>query len=711
MLYRLAAALHLGVVHTLFLTNLYVIALTAAVVFALDRQQRYGRHVAVVVALLFGLGTWAWPHSKLYFRDPLAMLFVASAWWSLERAFAPRLARSQLASALLTLVLLGLGALSKSTALLALAAFCLSTILRAMHRPALRRVTWLALIGSALGVGVLALLPHQGALGPLALATSLGNFLRSPALHSPAAWMETIFGLWLSPGKGLFVTSPALCLALLAWPLRKGHDRSSLLVPWLTLVSLTLGTLFYRGGIWFGGTGWGVRHLLPAVPLLATACAPAVQAWMRTPRRLLRIGGAALLLGSALLQLGGVLLHPDAYYAWLYGIRPDAAWTLAIWNPRYVEAVGYWRLLLAGQPLDLAWLRLWPIEPLPVAAVVLCAVAAMLLAGILLRRALAGDPRWQTPAVIALGVFLCTILPYGLLRVCYPDPYYYAGRQDFRRAAAHVTRSAQPGDVIVIRGYTQPLWRFFVNYVYSPVAWYAYDPSPPMEFPEATLPEVAAGQQTLSPPNEDLFSQLLPDVYRRMWLVNDGCAAGGDLYREEHWLSAHQVPLDSVSFFEGCEIKTSLFAFVPSEPARSSALHLRFAQGLRLTRLTQLAYAGHATPEPGDLLMLQLGWKVARPPTTDYSVSVQLLDEEGRLCAQQDSMPGGGYMPMTEWPTGQLITDTRGVQLPSDLPPGDYTLAVAVYDWETGERLPVRASGQPEPKNLGVLGVLRVDGP
>jgi hypothetical protein len=89
-LYRLAEWLRVGVVHTLFLTNIYVIALTALVVFGIVCRQGYSATIAALVALLFGLGTLAWPHSKLYFRDPLAMLFVALAWWSFERIFVLR---------------------------------------------------------------------------------------------------------------------------------------------------------------------------------------------------------------------------------------------------------------------------------------------------------------------------------------------------------------------------------------------------------------------------------------------------------------------------------------------------------------------------------------------------------------------------------------------------------------------------------------------
>ena len=714
-LYRLAAWLDVGVVHTLFLTNIYVIALTAVVVFGIVCQQGYSVGIAAAVSLLFGLGTMVWPHSKLYFRDPLAMLFVALAWWSLERTFTQRDWRRQGLQWLVTLLLLGLGVLSKSTALCALPAFLLSVAARGFLRPADRRAALLGLCGAILGITVLALLPDGGPLARFGLRSLINDLGAVSALQSAEIWQQAILGMLLSPGKGIFWQSPILLLAVAAWPLRGRRDWPNLLAPWLTLIGLILGTAYYRGSIWFGGTGWGVRHLLPAVPLLAVTCAPAVEALWRTRRRWLKAIGGLLVLWSVFIQLGAVLLWPEAYYSWLNGIRPDASWTLAIWDPLCAEAVAYWRLLLAGQPLDLAWLRLFPENRLAVVGVAAAWGAATALAAWWLWRILRDSdveqsfslPRDARAGKLAplIALVACTLLPYSMLRAHRPDPYYYATRRDFRAAAEEVLAAAQAGDVIVIRGLAQPFWRYFINYAYSSIPWYAYDPALPTAAEEADV-EQEEYFRLLDPRTRELLARVLPRYYTRMWLVNDQCAEGGDLLVEEHWLAQRRFPVRSETFCLECPVRVSLFALASRQLVQSLAVDLRFAEGIQLLRFERFAYAGHATIYPGDVLPLRLEWRISRPVSGDYSISLQLLDGEGRLCAQQDGRAEGDFLPISAWPVGQGIADQRGLAIPDDLPPGEYCLAVAVYDWETLTRLPVRDVGDQSLNTIALLTTL-----
>jgi hypothetical protein len=694
-LYRLAAWLGVGVVHTLFLTNIYVTALTAMVIFAIVCQQGYSLGIAAAVSVLFGIGTLVWPHSKLYFRDPLAMFFVALAWWSLERTFVRQDWQRQCLQWLVTLLLLGLGVLSKSTALFALPAFLLYAAVRGLLRPADRRTALLGLGGAFLGVALLALLPDSGPLARFALRSLLQDLSAIAALQSAWVWAQAISGMLLSPGKGLFWESPILLLAAVAWPLTDRRDRPKLLAPWLTLIALVLGTAYYRGNIWFGGAGWGVRHLLPAVPLLAVTCAPAIEALLRTRRRWAKAAGGMLILFSVLIQLGAVLLRPEAYYSWLEKIRPDAAWTLAIWHPFYIEALNYWCLLLAGQPLDLAWLRLLPENRLAVVGIVVAWIAVILLAAWRLWRMLRDSSVAQAgkraPLAPLLALAALTILPYGLLRGYYPDPYYYAAREDFRAASQEVLAAGRPGDVIVLRGLSHPLWRFFVNYAYSPFPWYAYDPSSPIEEGKAEQREIS---ESPSSQTQELFAQVLPGRYARMWLMNDQCAMDGNRLAEERWLAQRFFPVRAKVYSRECPVRVSLFAFSSGQRVQAQEAGLRFGEDLWLRRFEQLAYADRTVVQPGDIVPLLLEWEAMHSIANDYTISLQLLDREGKLCAQQDDQAVGGFLPMSAWPVEERVIDLRGLEIPQNLSPGEYDLLVVVYDWQTLARLPVRdASG------------------
>jgi hypothetical protein len=72
-------------------------------------------------------------------------------------------------------------------------------------------------------------------------------------------------------------------------------------------------------------------------------------------------------------------------------------------------------------------------------------------------------------------------------------------------------------------------------------------------------------------------------------------------------------------------------------------------------------------------------WQALRAPSLDYSVSVFLLDEGGRLVAQHDSSPLDGNAPTSAWQPGALKFDAHRIALPADLPSGTYTLGIKVY--------------------------------
>ena len=90
----------------------------------------------------------------------------------------------------------------------------------------------------------------------------------------------------------------------------------------------------------------------------------------------------------------------------------------------------------------------------------------------------------------------------------------------------------------------------------------------------------------------------------------------------------------------------------------------------------------------GDTLTLDLWWQALRLPDADYSVSLALVDENGIL-VQQDGGFDDGRIPAQQLPLDQWIPDSRTLTVPIDAPAGTYTLVVTIYDWQTGERLPV----------------------
>lgn len=83
-----------------------------------------------------------------------------------------------------------------------------------------------------------------------------------------------------------------------------------------------------------------------------------------------------------------------------------------------------------------------------------------------------------------------------------------------------------------------------------------------------------------------------------------------------------------------------------------------------------------------------LYWQTRRQLGRDYTVFLHLLDENGNIAAQTDSMPGEGGFPTSFWEAGEIVVDSYFLKLPPQLPPGRYRLIAGMYLLDTGERLP-----------------------
>ena len=100
--------------------------------------------------------------------------------------------------------------------------------------------------------------------------------------------------------------------------------------------------------------------------------------------------------------------------------------------------------------------------------------------------------------------------------------------------------------------------------------------------------------------------------------------------------------------------------------------------------------------EDGSTLTLKLYWQAAGKSDFDYSAFVHLIDESGQIVAQKDHAPGEslGYPP-TSWVAEDIVADEHVLQIPTQLSAGAYRFRVGMYNWQTGEQLPVSAQGHP----------------
>jgi len=95
----------------------------------------------------------------------------------------------------------------------------------------------------------------------------------------------------------------------------------------------------------------------------------------------------------------------------------------------------------------------------------------------------------------------------------------------------------------------------------------------------------------------------------------------------------------------------------------------------------------------GRTVHLTLNWRALIPPRDSFTVFIHLIDGAGRSVAGHDYTPLGGscptYLWFPKWLPGQNFTDPYRLDLPADLPPGDYWLEVGMYGMTSLRRLPV----------------------
>lgn len=140
-------------------------------------------------------------------------------------------------------------------------------------------------------------------------------------------------------------------------------------------------------------------------------------------------------------------------------------------------------------------------------------------------------------------------------------------------------------------------------------------------------------------------------------------------------------------------------------------------QPLTVNFNNELQLLGYELParriEPGQRLPLTLYWQALTYMGQDYHIFDNLLDDNQRRWGGYDRRAQDGYSTLL-WTPGEVITDSFGVPVDPDAPPGVYTLDLGWYRrTETGPlSLPlVGANGQPTGQNSLRLGPIKVGGP
>ncbi len=250
------------------------------------------------------------------------------------------------------------------------------------------------------------------------------------------------------------------------------------------------------------------------------------------------------------------------------------------------------------------------------------------------------------------------------------DHYYHdpaAARDDYRGIAAYLKAIHRPGDVIILDAPGQ-------NDAFSQ---YDHGPAPVYLLPETRPPDP---DQTRARLDEILHEA--ERIFAIYWATEQADPQGLiESYLADHAFKAWDAWVGRLRFV----------AYSAAPPPEMTT----YEQPVHFGDVIMLEAAGFsdAPLQPGDIARVRLAWLAAAPLDIRYKVTLQLLDPANQVVAQVDSEPAGGLHPTTSWIPGETVLDSYGLPIPLATPPGQYPLILALYDAETGQRLPVSGQG------------------
>ena len=103
----------------------------------------------------------------------------------------------------------------------------------------------------------------------------------------------------------------------------------------------------------------------------------------------------------------------------------------------------------------------------------------------------------------------------------------------------------------------------------------------------------------------------------------------------------------------------------------------------------QITLVGYDLDVAAGSVFIRPYWQAQASPAANYSMFIHFTEPDTLdPLAQYDGAPASARRPATSWQPGEILigTDAR-IDLPPQLPPGEYQLRLGLYNYETGQRL------------------------
>lgn len=679
---------NIGNAHSTLLFNNLVSCAIALLFYIYCRGLGYSQRIATVATLLLGITTILFPYSKTFFREPLATL---TLFWVSYCLYRWQQARQQWLWLLGASAGLMAGILTKDAALLALPVLALQLGLGfgKMQRGQVIRL----LLGSivVLGLASIAVWAYTQWGGAASSRYNLVPRLQSIIENLPAA-MPGVIGSLFSPGKSLFLHSPLLILAFGAPFLAPRGQRLFYSLPLLLTAIFVVLYAAGRGAVWFGGTNWGPRYLVPLTPFLALCLLPI----LARPNRWLQAIIALLAAAGLLVQIGAVAIKVSTYHDFLNqttGIV-GISWNGAVWDWHYAAILGHWQLLLKGYAPDFAW---WQADVTPnwlLAAGLAGSALCWLGLSLYLTFRPFGKLNPNQLGWLIGGLFLWVAVGNWLaLRAVYADQRYFGQRAELQALRQTVEASSVPQPAIFLNS---PHYRYFwLNYYKGNSRWYplAFNPLDQWQSDQPLPAPNADPQAWLNPDAKTVVQDFSTPAQTLFFITNQSPYFTNSVRPLEWWLLRTRYFIAAQEFATDARLLTFASAIAPdADTPPAFTTDFNFESGIRL-----LGYDYAPTSQalrPGTLLRISTLWRAESSQTGDYKIGTYLINPNGTLALQNDSLPLQGFWHTNSWQAGETIRHNVAFMLPPDLAAGHYAIWTLLYDVNTGQRLSVSdASG------------------
>jgi 4-amino-4-deoxy-L-arabinose transferase-like glycosyltransferase len=243
---------------------------------------------------------------------------------------------------------------------------------------------------------------------------------------------------------------------------------------------------------------------------------------------------------------------------------------------------------------------------------------------------------------------------------------YATPTSDFRDATNFIKDNTTNGDLVL---FTHPWGVGLVKY-------YLHDTPVDIDvFPKK--PEQPNGDKT-----EEFLSSVFND-YDRLWLgpVDPGTADKQGVI--DLWLAMNAFQITKNWFPNSTYVSLYLSPEDKSSFTCTKFTNQDFGGIIALNQ----ACIDSVTAQPSSGLRLALEWTIETKPQDDLVAVVELLDQNGKMWFKRVSPLQGGYLPSSSWQEGMTINDHHGIWVSSDVPSGQYSVELGIYNTTTGKHL------------------------